>query len=228
MAQSPDRWVEKILSLPVFTNVFAQAIRSSPYANVAFVTSMEVGSAGEFVAKVHGWSGSLKEASRDVLLGNQLMLEQYWGLVSAIEKSFFASTAQQIGFGLCDPNNFVLRAETARARRALAIKDLTAKPLVQPRKAQKTDEVDASTTPLLNQETAARWKRAKELEAIGRRANDHSKLLMETDNSQGLSAAESEHLRQLVLSSGAPRTMAVHISSWERFENWVAAHWLMM
>ena len=75
MAQSPDRWVEKILSLPVFSATFAQAIRSSPYANVAFVASMEVGSAGEFVAKVHEWSGSLKEDSRDILLVNQLMLE---------------------------------------------------------------------------------------------------------------------------------------------------------
>ena len=134
----------------------------------------------------------------------------------------------KLGLAFVIPQPMNLSAETARARRASAIKDLTAKPLVQPRKPQRINDPDLSSTPLLNQENAARWKWASKLEAIGRRASDHSKLLTETDNSQGLSTAESEHLRQLVLSSGAPRTMAVHISSWERFENWVVAQGLQL
>ena len=44
---------------------------------------------------------------------------------------------------------------------------------------------------------------------------------MDTANSEGLSTAETARLRQLVLSSGAPRTMAAHISTWERFEEWL-------
>ena len=58
------------------------------------------------------------------------------------------------------------------------------------------------------------------LEAIGKKAGSFSKLLLETTNESGLSAAEIARLRQLVLSSGAPRTMALHVSNWERFAEW--------
>ena len=48
----------------------------------------------------------------------------------------------------------------------------------------------------------------------------------DTSKSEGLSTAETARLRQLVLSSGAPRTMAAHISAWERFEDWATAEGL--
>ena len=114
-----------------------------------------------------------------------------------------------------------LSESSASARRARAIKSLLEKPALPPRKVLKKTDSDPSSTPLLNQETAARWKWASRLEAIGRKAGSHSKLLQDTTNSEGLSAAETARLRQLVLSSGAPRTMAVHISTWERFDEWL-------
>ena len=221
MAQSQDRWASKILALPIFSDEFAQAILRSPYSNLALIAAMEVHSAGEFVVRVHEWSSSVPEDSRDALLMNGFMLEQYWSLASSIEKALFESTANQLGFGMCDPVTTALSAETASARQARAVRALLERPAQQPRKILKKTESDPSATPLLNQETAARWKWAAKLEEIGRRAGLCSKLLVDTANSEGLSTAETARLRQLVLSSGAPRTMAAHISTWERFEEWL-------
>eukprot|EP00435_Cladocopium_sp_Y103_P069356 s1247_g33.t1 len=221
MAQVGDRWASKILALPVFSDDFAQAILRSPYSNLALISAMEVHTAPEFVVRVHEWSSSIPEDCRDALLGNGFMLEQYWSLASSIEKAFFESTANQLGFGLCDPVTTALSSETASARRARAIRSLLDKPAQQPRKILKKTESDPTATPLLNQETAACWKWAAKLEEIGRRAGSCSKLLADTANSEGLSQAETARLRQLVLSSGAPRTMQAHISTWERFEEWL-------
>ena len=185
---------------------------------------MEVRSPGEFVAKVHEWESALDEEIKAVLLTNQFMLEQYWSLASSVEKAFFESTAVQLGFGLCDPTTIALSSDAARARRARAIKSMNEKPLQQPRKIFKKTDEDDTATPLLDKENAARWKWAAKLEAIGHRAGPSSKLLSSTSSSEGLTASESARLRQLVLSSGAPRTMAVHIASWERFEEWAVSN----
>ena len=87
----------------------------------------------------------------------------------------------------------------------------------------KTSPEPQSATPLLDQENAARWKWAARLEEIGRKAGTFSKLLLDTSNEKGLSHAEVARLRQLVLSSGAPRTMATHVTNWERFAEWAEA-----
>eukprot|EP00435_Cladocopium_sp_Y103_P002058 s5775_g1.t1 len=170
--------------------VIEEALLRSPYANLALIASMEVRSASEFVIKVHDWSSTLEEDVRDTLLGSQFMLEQYWSIASSVEKAFFASTAQQLGFGM---------------------------------KVLKNAVVEETHTPLLDQENAARWKWASKLEEIGKRAGGQSKLLLDTSNSVELSSSETAKLRQLVLSSGAPRTMAAHISAWERFEDWATS-----
>ena len=91
MAQSTDRWATKILSLPVFSDAFSQAVLASPFANLALISAMEVRVAAEFVVKVHEWAPTLDENIRDVLLESNFMLEQYWSLASSIEKAFFAS-----------------------------------------------------------------------------------------------------------------------------------------
>eukprot|EP00435_Cladocopium_sp_Y103_P037194 s1930_g9.t2 len=223
MARMPDRWALKVLALPIFSESFAQALLRSPYANLALIASMEVRSASEFVIKVHDWSSTLEEDVRDTLLGSQFMLEQYWSIASSVEKAFFASTAQQLGFGMCDPLTVALSSDAARARRSLAIKSLLDKPAQPPRKVLKNAVVEETHTPLLDQENAARWKWASKLEEIGQRAGGQSKLLLDTSNSVELSSSETAKLRQLVLSSGAPRTMAAHISAWERFEDWATS-----
>ena len=224
MAQASERWASKILALPTFSDEFAQAMLQSQYANLALISAMEVGSASEFVEKVHEWEAALDGKIKTAILSNEFMLEQYWGLASSVEKAFFESTATQLGFGMCDQSIRALSAESASARRSLAIKALLEKPAQQPRKLLKTAQEAQTATPLLDQENAVRVKWAQKLEAIGERAGSCSKLLSDTAGSNGLSAAETSKLRQLVLTSGAPRTMAVHISAWERFENWALAN----
>ena len=226
MAHQSDRWASKILALPVFSDDFAQAILASQYSNLALIAAMEVRSAPEFVVQVHEWEASLDPDARDIILGNGFMLEQYWSLASAIEKAYFASTANQLGFGLCDPVTVALSAEAAEARRKLAMKSLVSKPQQPPRKLLKKDSNDSSATPLLDQENAAKLKWSNKLEEIGKRAGVFSKLLQDTSNGEGLSAAETARLRQLVLSSGAPGMMAAHISACERFEDWATAEGL--
>eukprot|EP00435_Cladocopium_sp_Y103_P006567 s2945_g2.t1 len=222
MAQLPDRWAARILALPVFDDSFAKAVQRSPYSNLALIAAMEVHSPSEFVVKVLEWSDQLPEDVRLPLLADQFMLEQFWSLASSVEKAFFESTSLQLGFGMCDPVNVAISAGTAKARREKALKALLARPSQPPRKILKPAP-EETATPLLDQENAARLKWAGKLEAIGRKAGQHSKLLNDTVNSEGLSAAENARLRQMVLSSGAPRTMQAHISAWERFDDWAAS-----
>ncbi|CAL1144627.1 unnamed protein product [Cladocopium goreaui] len=140
-----------------------------------------------------------------------------------VERAFFESTANQLGFGLCEAPDPPISAATAKARRAGAIKALSGHPVNPPRKFLKASSETPSATPLLDQENAARWKWAARLEEIGRKAGTFSKLLLDTANEKGLSHAEVARLRQLVLSSGAPRTMATHVTNWERFAAWAEA-----
>ena len=222
MAQLPDRWAARILALPVFDDSFAKAIQQSPYSNLALIAAMEVRSPSEFVVKVHDWSGQLPEDVRIPLLADQFMLEQFWSLASSVEKAFFESTSQQLGFGMCDPVTVAISASTAKARREKALKALLARPTPPPRKILKPAPKETAT-PLLDQENAARQRWAGKLEEIGRKAGQHSKLLNDTVNSEGLTADETARLRKLVLASGAPRTMQAHISAWERFDDWAAS-----
>ena len=224
MGQRPDWGGAKILALPVFSEAFAQARQCSPYANLAFVAAMEASSAQEFTMKVEEWAPQLEVSVRDGLLSERFMLEQFWLLACSVEKSFFESTAFQLGFGFCEMAEAPISSDTARSRRAGAIKALTEKSVQPPKKFLKAGANNQSATPLLDQENAARWKWAARLEEIGKKAGTFSKLLLDTENESGLSHAEIARLRQLVLSSGAPRTMAAHISNWERFSEWAVAN----
>ena len=228
MAQMADRWATKIVALPIFSDAFAKAVLRSPFANLAFVLAMEVRTAQEFALQVSEWAPQLDAEFRDDLLRSPFMLEQFWTLAFSVEKPFLESTVTQLGFGLCEAPMPPISAETARARRVGAIKALTERPVHPPKKLLKTATGPASATPLLDQENAARWKWAARLEAIGKKAGSFSKLLLETTNESGLSAAEIARLRQLVLSSGAPRTMAVHVSNWERFAEWAESKGIVL
>ena len=75
------------------------------------------------------------------------------------------------------------------------------KKVVQPLKRAKTgDETSSSNTPLLDQENAVKAKWAARLEAMGRRAGVHSKLLSDQESSHELAPGEAAKLRKLVLS----------------------------
>ena len=63
-----ERWARKILSFPVFTDAFAQAIAQSPFGNLALVASMEVGAPAEFVLKVAEWATTLEPEVAEELL----------------------------------------------------------------------------------------------------------------------------------------------------------------
>lgn len=148
------------------------------------------------------------------------MLEQFWSLASKAERVFLESTAVQLGFGQCE--GFGCSAEdspVAKLRRAAVIKSLLNKPSA-PKKTRTNVGSSSSNTPLLDAENAEQAKWAARLEAIGKRAGQHAKLFSAEQASSELSASESARLRQLVLISGAPRTMAAHIRSFERWEHW--------
>ena len=187
--------------------------------------SMEVQSASEFVLQVAEWSQNFDHAVAVVLLREKDMLEQFWSLACSVEKNFFESTATQLGFGLCEPVQRKQQApETDRLKRAAAVRDLLSRPLKAPRTQHKSQaSIDVSATPLFDQESAERWKWAARLEAIGKRAKGFARLWDETTVQQGLAPHESARLRQLVLTAGAPRTMATHVRLWERMEEFFAS-----
>lgn len=51
MAQNVDRWVSKVLALPIFSEEFSNALVESP---LALITAMEVTSGSEFVLNQSG------------------------------------------------------------------------------------------------------------------------------------------------------------------------------
>ena len=219
-----DRWTFKILSLPVFDDEFSKAIAKSPLVNPTFVIALGADSQIDFAAKVGALAETFVDDVPDIFFRKSSMLEQFWSLVISSEKLFLESSTQQLGFGLCehrvqereDPSLSSLKKEAA-------IRALISKPSA-PNKRLKPAPDQSSNTPLLDRENAEKARWAARLEAIGRRAGAAARLLTFDDQSDDLSSSELFKLRQMVLSSGAPRTMAVHIRSFERFELWSDIH----
>ena len=113
---------------------------------------------------------------------------------------------------------------SASLRKRSAIANLTAKPMVQPKRAKTAaQDSSSSSTPLLDKERSEKKRWAVRLEEIGVRAGEHAKLFQEAHLGPNLSAAEKTQLRNLVLVSGAHRTMAGHVRTFERFEKWASA-----
>lgn len=224
MAQS-DRWTLKILSFPVFHDAFAKAILASPLADPAFVIALDAGSAPDFLSKLALMEEALDPSVFQTLISEGMLLEQFWCLTTSSQQAFFNSTATQLGFGLCQ-NSAPVASESPidLLRKEAAIRALVSKPMGQCKKL-KVDQPESSNTPLLDKEQAVRSKWAARLEAIGRRAGSASKLLTTQDQSDELSAAEMTKLRNLVLLSGAPKTMEVHVRAFEKFEQWSACNY---
>ena len=89
---NPDRWVSKILALPIFDEEFREAVQQTPFAGVAFISAMDVESGAEFAGKVLSMASSLEVKVVNTFQGREVMLEQLWSLVVWIEKTFFEST----------------------------------------------------------------------------------------------------------------------------------------
>ena len=219
-----DRWTFKILSLPVFDEAFSDAIAKTPLANPTFVIALGARSQSDFTAKVGAIAETFVEDVSNIFLQKTVMLEQFWSLVVSSEKLFLESSTQQLGFGLCEhrePPKRDLPLEDLK--REAAIRALVARPTA-PKKRLKPDPDQSSSNPLLDKENAEKARWAARLEAIGRRAGAAAKLLTLDDQSDDLSGSEMLKLRQLVLNSGAPRTMAIHIRSFERYELWASMY----
>ena len=224
MAQGTNRWVLKVLALPVFTDAFSGAIVASPLSNLAFVASMDAATGSEFVQKVFEMAGAFDPKIAQVLLKDPTGLEQFWHVATAVEKLFFESTATQLGFGLCEPSQ-VHRVLTGadQLKKSATIRALVQRPLKAPKITHAPAVSADSPTPLLDREKAQRHLWAQKLEGIGRRAGNSSRLLSDAEGSQELTPEEAGKLKQMVLTEGAPRTMASHIRAWERFELWASA-----
>ena len=221
MAQA-DRWTLKILALPIFSDEFAQALLATPLANLAFVIASDACSGAEFADLVADWASTWDEGVGDALFKDPLKLEQFWSLARSAEKVFLESSVVQLGFGMCEGVEASHGSSPiSKLRKEAAIKALVNKPARQPKKRHKSDpDGDCSNTPLLDRENAEKAKWALRLEAIGQRAGVSAQLFASSAKQDELSNAESMKLKQLVLTSGAPRTMSAHIRSFEKFEMW--------
>ena len=220
MAQA-NRWTLKILALPIFSDDFAQAILETPLADPAFVVAVDACSGAAFADVVASWASSWDESVGNTLFRDPLKLEQFWSLVISAERVFLESSAVQLGFGQCEgvegPKG---SSPVSKLRKEAAIKALVNKPAKQPSKRFKKGGDTSSNTPLLDRENAEKAKWAQRLEAIGHRAGLSAHLFSGSEKRDELSSVESMKLKQLVLASGAPRTMAAHIRAFEKFEMW--------
>ena len=224
MAQRTDRWVTKVLALPVFTHAFSRALIESPLANLALIASIEVSSGTEFVQKVSEWAPTLDPEVARALLARPDLLEQFWCIAISIEKLFFESTSTQLGFGLCEPARaHKVLSDSDVLRKQAAIKALVQKQVKGPKRLKTEPLGPTGPTPLLDAEQAEKHRWAARLEEIGRRAGPWAKLFQSFDDGGELTSAESAKLRHLVLTSSAHRTMSAYVRSWERFELWAAS-----
>ena len=224
-SQLPDRWVCRILDLSVFDARFAQAVKRSPSGSLAFVAAMEARSSSDFVEGALRMARSCEGSIVDAFQGNEPMLEQFWILATSVEKAYFESTAVQLGFGLCEATAAPPGPRPIDSlRKRAAIANLSKPSISQPKKSKRcSGEPSSSSTPLLHREKSEKKKWAARLEEIGLRAGSHAKLFSEFQLGPELSAAERIQLRNRVLVSGAHRTMACHITTFERFERWASA-----
>ncbi|CAK9037263.1 Uncharacterized protein SCF082_LOCUS22074 [Durusdinium trenchii] len=154
MAEQTDRWVSRILDLPVFDVEFARSVKKTPLNSLAFVTALEATSGTQFAQKVFDLAGSFEESGSKVFQGRELMLEQFWTLSISVEKAYFESTAVQLGFGLCEKSSSTPSVDpSASLKKRAAIANLTAKPFAQPKRSKATVESSSSSsTPLLDKE----------------------------------------------------------------------------
>ena len=220
MAQA-NRWTLKILSLPVFDDTFAQAILQTPIGDLAFISAMNVSSGAEFSSKVFDMASTFDPEVAQTICQDSSRLEQFWFLAVASEKLFLESTAFQLGFGLCETRVVQSGGSSiSKLRKEAAIRALVSKPTA-PFKKLRSSEPESTKSQLLDKENAEKSKWAARLEAIGKRAGAEAKLLTRDDQSDDLTNVELAKLKQLVLISGAPRTMAAHIRSFERVEMWM-------
>ena len=138
------------------------------------------------------------------------------------ESSFFESNSFQLGFGLCElGSDYVSKGPSTDRAKAFAA--LVSPQNKVPKRGSSGVPKGESSTPLLDKEYAEKLKWAARLEEIGQRAGGHAKLFTEQDQSESLTPSELSKLRQIVLMSGAHRTMAVHVTTFERFEKWASA-----
>ena len=157
MAQA-NRWTLKILFLPVFDDVFAQAALASPLGDIAFASALNAGSSAEFAQLVFQLSSSFESSVAETLCSDASRLEQFWFLATASEKLYLESTAFQLGFELCETRSVQQRPSISKLRKEEAIRSLMAKPSAPSKKLKVADKSD-SKTPLLDKENAekARW-----------------------------------------------------------------------
>ena len=155
---------------------------------------------------------------------NQRCLISFGVWLERSRKMFFESTTTQLGFGLCErAQAHKVLSEADVLRKRAAIQALVQKPMKVPRKLKTDPSVASGSTPLLDMEQAERHRWAARLEAIGRRAGNWAKLFESKSDDQELTPTETAKLRQLVLTSGAHRTMSAHVRVWERWELWAAS-----
>ena len=125
----------------------------------------------------------------------------------------------QLGFGQCSKIRKRAQSDALALRRQAAMKSLLAMPKSVPKpKLQAT--ATCSSTPLLDAEAAEKQRWAARLEAVAGRAGDYAELNKQEAGDEMLAGPERERTKNLVLSSGAPKTMAVHTRRWEKLERW--------
>lgn len=220
MAQ--NRWTLKILALPIFDDAFAKAVIATPLADLAFVVALDARSPTDFSVMVTQLAQTFEASLAATLCADHGKLQQFWTLATASSQLFLESTSFQLGFGMCDKRPpAIADSPVSKLRKEAAIRSLVVKN--HPHKKLKAVDPPATSNPLLEKENADKAKWATRLEAIANRAGDQSKLFSLEGQSDDLSVGESMKLKHLVLISGAPRTMAAHIRSFERFEHWLGS-----
>ena len=82
-------------------------------------------------------------------------------------------------------------------------------------------------SPLMNKEILEKTKWIRRLEAIAKKAGDHSKFFLTDCSDEALTPPEQDKLRKAVLAKGAFRTLSTHVRHFERFMGWADERSLM-
>lgn len=194
MGARTDRWINRILALPVFDAPFNEALWKTPLSSLAFVSAMEARSGAEFAAKALTFAEEIQADVLNVFQGREIMLEQFWTLTCSVERAYFESTACQLGFGLCDRTPLLSKGDPSAAlRKQSAIANLLQQKA--PKRAKVVASDSSSSAPLLDKERNLKWKWAARLEEIAKRAGPFSRLFQEQELGTELTPGERLQLK---------------------------------
>ena len=218
-----DRSLNRILSLPLFDDEFVRALRLVRLDHVEFWLAVVDDRSIAVDSKIAGLVSAAQEDqnAKDLLLNRLDLLTMLAHLIEKSRSRIEGEIATDLGFGMSF-GSAKLGPPDQGGRLAITMGgEVPVLPAKRPAPTGSRVEV----TSLQNEEKIEKARWAARLRQIAQKAGDAAKI-NDTSCMPGVSRAEQEKLKAIVIEAGGHRTIRQNVRAWEKFEEW-AAHWFL-